>query len=180
MSKKRKRSSTASFRTMGLDPGLINFAFGMYDGDGIGDHGDVEGVENVLLLPFFRERLWRKMKRYRPDAVFIERYHMRPNSAGAIINMELANLLIGIVYEQCARLKTPCHLVTASAHKTWAYTHLDVPTKTVTRKGVQKEEYQLHLCPDYIHLSTPHEVDATNIARYGYEKLKKELEAHAK
>lgn len=162
---------------MGFDPGRINFAFGFYSGEGIGEaHGDAEGVEEVILLPYFRARLWRKLKRYRPDAVFIERYHMRPNSAGAIINMELANLMIGIVFEQCARLKIPCHLVTASAHKTWAYKNLDVPTKTVTRKGKQKEEYQLDQCPDYIDLPTEHEVDAVNLARYGYEKLKKEIE----
>ena len=167
---------------LGFDPGKINFAFGTYDKNGIGNHGDAEGVEHVMLLPYFRQRLWRKMKRYRHQVqnVFIERYHMRPNSAGAIINMELANLMIGIVYEQCARLKVPCSLVSAAAHKSWAYKHLDVPTKVVTRKGVQKEEYQLHLCPDYIHLPTEHEVDAVNIARYGYEKLQKEMENDAR
>lgn len=70
----------------GFDPGRINFAFGTFDDEGVGDnHGDAEGIEDVLLLPFFRERLWRKMKRHRyVIAVFIERYHMRPNSAGAI------------------------------------------------------------------------------------------------
>ena len=167
---------------MGFDPGRIKFAFGMYDDEGVGDnHGDAEGVEDVILLPYFRERLWRKMLRHRyVTAVFIERYHMRPNSAGAIINMELANLMIGIVYEQCARLKISCHLITASTHKSWAYKNLEVPTKTVTRKGVQKEEYQLDQCPDYLHLPTEHEVDAVNLARYGYEKLTKEIENDAR
>ena len=163
---------------LGFDPGRINFAFSLYGQDGIGDHGDVEGVENVTLLPYFRERVWRKLKRYRPVAVFIERYHMRPGSAGAIINMELANLMIGIVFEQCVRLKIPCTLVTAAAHKTWAYRTLDVPKKTVTRRGKQKEHYCLDQCPDYVGLPTEHEVDATNLARYGYEKLK-EIEEHA-
>lgn len=177
---KPSRNFRAVGTCLGFDPGKINFAFGIYGENGIGDHGDAEGVENVALLPYFRTRLWRKMRRYRHVcAAFIERYHMRPNSAGAIINMELANLMIGIVYEQCVRLKIPCHLITAGTHKSWAYKNLEVPTKMVTRKGIKKEEYQLHLCPDYVGLPTPHEVDAVNLSRYGYEKLKKE-KAHAR
>lgn len=165
---------------LGFDPGKINFAFGLYCDDGVGEHGDVEGADEVVLLQYFRQRSWRKLRRYRPDAVFIERYHMRPGSAGAIINMELANLMIGVVFEQCARLRIPCRLITAAAHKSWAYKNLDVPTKEVTRQGKKKEERQLNLCPDYDHLPTEHEVDAVNLARYGYEKLKKELEENAR
>lgn len=170
----------SSLRLLGFDPGKINFAFGIYDSSGIGDHGDVEGADEVVLLPYFRKRVWLKIRRYEPDVVFIERYHMRPNSAGAIINMELVNLMIGIVFEQCTRRKVPCHLVTASTHKSWAYKNLDVPTKMVTRNGRKKEEHCLELCPDYIHLPTEHEVDAVNLARYGYEKLKKESEQNAR
>jgi len=156
---------------LGFDPGRINFAFGIYGEYGIGDHGDLEGIEEVVLLPYFRARLRRKLKRYLPDAVFIERYHMRPNSAGAIINMEVVNLMIGIVYEQCFRLHIPCYLITASMHKTWAHKNLNVPKKIIRQKKKEKEVFDLTLCPDYLGLPTEHEVDATNLARYGYEKL---------
>lgn len=163
---------------LGLDPGRINFAFSIYGKEGILDHGDVEGAESFFFVPFFRIRMLRKLYRYRPQAVFIERYHSRPG-AGAVLNMELANVMIGIVYEQCSRLKIPCYTITASAHKGWAYRNMDVPTKIVTRKGVTKEIHDLESYPEYQHLPTEHEIDATNLAKYGYEKLKKEMENDA-
>lgn len=163
---------------MGLDPGRINFAFSIYGEEGIIEHGDVEGAETFVFVPYFRIRMFRKLRRYRPQAVFIERYHSRPG-AGAVINMELANVMIGIVIEQCSRLSIPCYAITASAHKGWAYRNLDIPKKTVTRKGKTKEVYHLEGYYEYQHLPTEHEIDATNLARYGYEKLKKELEPDA-
>ena len=97
----------SGIRILGLDPGRINFAFGIYEGGEIGEHGVIEGVEEIVLLPYFRKRILRKFYRYQPDAVCIERYHMRPGSAGAIINMELVNLMIGIVFEKPQDEKSP-------------------------------------------------------------------------
>jgi len=159
---------------LGLDPGKINFAFSVYGEEGILEHGDVEGAETFYFIPYFRKRMLRKLLRYRPQAVFVERYHSRP-SAGAVINMEMANIMIGIVIEQCSRLGIPWYAITASAHKGWAYRNLDIPKKTQTRKGVAKEVHDLESYWEYEHLPTEHEVDATNLAKYGYEKLKKEL-----
>ena len=69
-------------------------------------------------------------------------------------------------------------MVIAATHKSWAYKNLEVPTKTVTKRGKEKEEYDLYACPDYIDIPTDHEVDAVNLARYAYEKIKEEKESH--
>ncbi len=124
MSKPQKRPP----KVMGLDPGKVNFAFAMYGKKGLGPHGDLEGADEIHTIRYFRERFIRKLDRYRPSAVFVERYHLRQGK-GAVINMELVNIMVGIVFDQCLERGIHCEMITASTHKAWTSRNYEVKKK---------------------------------------------------
>lgn len=159
---------------MGLDPGKVNFAFSLYSSSGLELTGVMEGAEEVEELRSFRIRFVRKLKRYRPDAVFIERYHVRLGNS-VIKNMELVNLMIGIVYDKSMSLGIPCHLITASTHKNWALKNLEVSKKEIKERGKKRSVIDLESYHEWGHLETEHEIDASNLAKYGYEKFMEEI-----
>jgi hypothetical protein len=155
-------------RIMGFDPGRINFAWAIYGPQGLEDHGVEEGCgDDIDNLVYFRERAYRLITKFNPDAVCIERYTLRPVrgrvARGAPQNTELVNLMIGIVMEICWAKNIQIVPITAATHKTWIdreYGPLDKDSKGKTVVQSYKE---------WEDLTTDHEADAANLAKFGFE-----------
>jgi hypothetical protein len=157
---------------MGFDPGKVNFAWATYDG-GLLLYGDMEGADEIQRLPSFRERLRRKLDMRQPGAVFTERYQLRMGG-GAVVNMELVNLMNGIIIEACIQRGIYVELVMAATHKSWTsrnYTVQKRPTKKKNIKGEITEKYDLGTYEEWVGIKSDHEIDAANMAKYGYHKI---------
>jgi len=154
--------------TIGWDPGRINCAYAVYDGDKLKETDVIEGtVDDVLNLQEFGVRVARVLDWFEPNLCGVERYQLRGRGKGFIGNMEQVNLMIGVIFEQCRQRGIPCRLVTPSAHKTWAKKF------NGAIKG-KKKKIDIHTCPEFKHLDTDHEADAANIAKYTLTKFMEE------
>jgi Holliday junction resolvasome RuvABC endonuclease subunit len=149
-------------RGIGFDPGKVNCAYALWDKAKLGDTDVIEGIEDVTHLYDFTVRVARILDWYKPDVMGIERYQLR-QGRGFVGNMEMVNLMIGIIAGLCHERSIEVYLVLPSVHKTWASKH----------NGAQKKKGKLcmHTCPDFEHLDTEHEADAANVIKYVFKKL---------
>jgi hypothetical protein len=166
------------FRVLGCDPGRLNFAWAVYGDKGLEDHGVIEGAPDLDALTPAAARFERIIQHTEPNACVLERFHQRPGK-GAIRNMELVNLMIGQCLIICRHYRVPWDLVTASTHKKWTPLHFDVELSTKKHSGVGKK-YDIGTYVEWRELTTEHEVDAANLAKYAHDHrlldLRRELE----
>jgi Holliday junction resolvasome RuvABC endonuclease subunit len=153
---------TQQLRGLGFDPGKVNCAYAVWHHDHVEETDVIEGIDDVVRLPEFTSQVARIIKWFSPDVVGIERYQLR-RGTGFVGNMELVNIMIGVVCGLCSRKKIPVHLVLAATHKKWAGDH----------HGAEQVKGKLNMqtCPDLRHLKTEHEADAANVIRYVMSRL---------
>ena len=164
MTKRKKKTQptipTPIYRVIGWDPGKHNCALAIYGPDGLEDTDVIEGTGDGDLnvaLDRFAQHVAKQLEWYRPERCGIERYQLR-RGTGFVGNMERVNLMIGIILSECRFRQIPFFLVTPSVHKTWAG-KFHSATKV-------KKKLSMHTCPEFQHLTTEHEADAANVARY--------------
>lgn len=148
------------YRVIGWDPGKHNCALAIYDPDGLQDTDVIEGIGDGDItegLSLFAEQVVKQLNWYKPDCCAVERYQLR-GGKGFIGNMERVNLMIGVLLSCCHTRSIPTYLVTPSTHKSWAGRYHGA----VKRKG----KLAMDTCPEFEHLTTEHEADAANVARY--------------
>ena len=148
---------------LGIDPGKQNCAYSLWHSrDGLQDTDVLEGLREIGDLADFTARMRRVLKWYKPQVCAVERYQLR-RGKGFVGNMELVNIMIGTIAGLCHDRKIPVYLVLPSVHKTWA----GKCCGAVKRKGT----LCMHTVPEFAHLGTEHEADASNVIRYCMEKL---------
>ncbi len=163
-------------RVLGIDPGKVNFGWAIYGDEGLERHGVLDGAEELSDLPGWRQRFLDLIRRWKPDAVCIERFSRRFGKGGQK-ESEIMNIMIGQASGACLVRGMACHLVTASAHKGWLSRNFEVqlyPVKPSKAKKVVTKKWDIGtyiewqvLAADY----TYHEVDAANLAKYGYDTI---------
>lgn len=171
----KRSGSLADLRVMGNDPGKHNFGWAIYDRDGLETSGVIEGADSIKRLAGFRDRFSRLLDKHDPNAVCIERFTRRFGK-GAAKDLEIFNLIIGIAIGECMARKIPCYPVTASAHKGWIAKNFEVKQHTGKSTGRIQKKWDITTYKEWKELPTEHEVDAANLAKYGYEYLIPEKE----
>ena len=165
---KRKRKTCVSleiplYRVVGWDPGRINCGLAVFGPNGLEKTDVIEGtLDDLANLDTFGENVGKQLDWYKPEASIVERYQLRARK-GFVGNMEAVNQMIGAIRTECRIRNIPCKLVTAATHKTWAGRF----------HGATKKSGKLcmHTCLEFKHLSTEHEADAANVARYGAQEV---------
>jgi len=146
---------------IGWDPGIVNCAWAVYnfEEDCLEATGVTEGIgKDVTRLFYFSYRVSNILNTFSPDVCAIERYQLR-RGKGFIGNMEKVNIMIGILAGECYNRNIQVSLITPSVHKTYAKRHFGAI------KGKNGKISTL-TCKQWCHLSTEHEADAANIAKY--------------
>ena len=167
----------AAIRVLGCDPGKHNFGWAIYSDGGLERHDVIEGAATLDGLPAWRKRFIRLVTRWRPDACAIERY-MRRLGKGAIKEMEVMNIMIGLSIEICTSRGIPCLPVAAATHKGWTARNFEV--EPVKRKAAKRKattdakkqivkKWDIGTYREWRDLPTSHEVDAANLAKYGHD-----------
>ena len=159
---------TPNLRVLGCDPGRVNFAWAIYDDEGLGEHGLIEGAESVERLNATAAFFERIVKFTDPDVCCMERFHQRPGK-GSVKNMELVNLMIGQCRMICRVHHVECYLITASEHKTWLSSNFEVELSKKKTSSKIKKKYDITTYEEWAALPTEHEVDAANIAKYAHD-----------
>lgn len=141
----------------------MNCALALYGPAGLKATDVIEGtLDSLDNLDVFGENVAKQLDWYKPEACLVERYQLRAGK-GFVGNMEAVNQMIGAIRTECRVRGIPCKLVTPSTHKTWAGKF-----HGATRK---RDKLCMHACPEFQHLSTEHEADAANVARYGAQEV---------
>lgn len=159
---------TPDFRVLGCDPGKVNFAWAIYGDDGLEETEVIEGAETIDRLDTVGVFFERVVRYAEADICCIERFHQRPGR-GSVKNMELVNLMIGQCRMICRFHGIGCELVTAAEHKAWLARNFEVGYSNKKVKGKIKKKYDITTYKEWQHLSTEHEVDAANVAKYAHD-----------
>jgi Holliday junction resolvasome RuvABC endonuclease subunit len=165
MRKKRSRVKSAPI-IIGLDPGFT-FAFSVLQGKSKLKHvGYITPYRKVAVdktLKTTIKEITQLIKTYKPNLVICERFMFR---GGGSIYAEVINHVIGALVYVCTKKKIPLRLVMAAHWKQYATKNYGYDNKAKSKKRLmQNKAYRM-----WPRLQSIHQLDATLMARFAYDK----------